>query len=168
LVGNDYWIWVKSLVKFILGINCCIYKRSFTIFLKSLKVTVIAALAAVSLSAFAGANDPLFINLSTDELGRASMAINFGKHHSSNGHPLTIFLNDKAVMMGVRAGSTKFADQQQMLSELISSGALVIMCPMCLKQAGFTEADLITGVKLGGLKITGDALFKDGTKTMSW
>ena len=137
-------------------------------FFKSLKVMIITALAALSLSAVAGPNDPLFINLSTDELHRSSMAINFGKHHSANGHPLTIFLNDKAVMMGVKAGSGKFADQQQALSEAIASGALVIMCPMCLKQAGYTEADLIPGVKIGGPKITGDALFKDGTKTMSW
>jgi sulfur relay (sulfurtransferase) complex TusBCD TusD component (DsrE family) len=137
-------------------------------FLKSLKVVLITLLASLSLAAIAGPNDPLFINLSTDEANRASMAINFGKHHSASGHPLTIFLNDKAVMLGVKAGSTKFADQQQALSELISSGALVIMCPMCLKQAGYTEADLITGVKLGSPKVTGDALFKDGTKTMSW
>jgi len=137
-------------------------------FLKSLKAVIIAALVTLSLSAYAGANDPLFINLSTDELHRSTMAINFGKHHSANGHPLTIFLNDKAVMMGVKAGSAKFADQQQALSEVISSGALVIMCPMCLKQAGFTEANLIPGVRLGSPKVTGDALFKDGTKTMSW
>jgi sulfur relay (sulfurtransferase) complex TusBCD TusD component (DsrE family) len=137
-------------------------------FLKSLKLAVIAALASLPLSALAGANDPLFINLSTDEMHRASMAINFGKHHSVNGHQLTIFLNDKAVMMGVKVGSTKFADQQQALTEVIASGALVIMCPMCLKQAGYTEADLIAGVRLGSPKVTGDALFKDGTKTMSW
>lgn len=77
--------------------------------LKSLKSVVLAILAAISLSAFAGPNDPLFINLSTDELHRSTMAINFGKHHSANGHPLTIFLNDKAVMLGVKAGSTKFS-----------------------------------------------------------
>ena len=137
-------------------------------FIQTLKSVVLAVLATLSLSAFSGANDPLFINLSTDELHRSTMAINFGKHHSANGHPLTIFLNDKAVMMGVKAGSTKFDEQQQALSEVISSGALVIMCPMCLKQAGFTEADLIFGIKLGSPKVTGDALFKDGTKTMSW
>lgn len=136
--------------------------------LKSLKSVVLAILAAISLSAFAGPNDPLFINLSTDELHRSTMAINFGKHHSANGHPLTIFLNDKAVMLGVKAGSTKFSEQQKALSEVTSAGALVIMCPMCLKQAGYTESDLIDGVKLGGPKVTGDALFKDGTKTMSW
>ena len=137
-------------------------------FLKSIKSIVFAVLAVLSLSVIAGANDPLFINLSTDELHRSTMAINFGKHHSANGHPLTIFLNDKAVMLGVKAGATKFSDQQQALSEVIASGALVIMCPMCLKQAGYAEADLLPGIKIGGPKMTGDALFKDGTKTMSW
>ena len=135
---------------------------------RHIKLAIAALLITVSSAAFSGSNDPLFINLSTDELHRSSMAINFGKHHSASGHQLTIFLNDKAVMMGVKAGSAKFADQQQALAEVINNGALVIMCPMCLKQAGFTEADLIPGVKLGGPKITGDALFKDGTKTMSW
>ena len=135
---------------------------------RHIKLAIAALLITVSSAAFSGSNDPLFINLSTDELHRSSMAINFGKHHSANGHPLTIFLNDKAVMMGVKAGSAKFAEQQQALTEVINNGDLVIMCPMCLKQAGFTEADLIPGVKLGGPKITGDALFKDGTKTMSW
>ena len=137
-------------------------------FIKTLKSAVIALLATLSLSAFAGANDPLFINLSTDEMHRSTMAINFGKHHSANGHPLSIFLNDKAVILGVKAGSNKFSDQQQALTEVITSGALVIMCPMCLKQAGYAESDLIAGVKLGSPKVTGDALFKDGTKTMSW
>lgn len=136
--------------------------------MKILKSFFIAALTALSLSAFAGANDPLFINLSTDDPNRASMAINFGKHHSSNGHPLTIFLNDKAVLFGVKAGADKFSEQQKALSELVGSGANVVMCPMCLKQSGFTEADLLPGVKLGGPKVTGELLFKDGTKTMSW
>jgi sulfur relay (sulfurtransferase) complex TusBCD TusD component (DsrE family) len=151
-----------------LGKLAVVFKKEQYMFIQTLKSVVLAVLATLSLSAFSGANDPLFINLSTDELHRSTMAINFGKHHSANGHPLTIFLNDKAVMMGVKAGSTKFAEQQQALSEVISSGALVIMCPMCLKQAGFTEADLIFGIKLGSPKVTGDALFKDGTKTMSW
>ena len=135
---------------------------------KLFKVFVLAFVFIASPLAFSAANDPLFINLSTDEVSRASMAINFGKHHFSTGHPLTIFLNDKAVMLGVKAGSSKYVEQQQDLSEAIAAGALVIMCPICLKQAGYSEVDLIAGVKLGGPKVTGDALFKDGTKTMSW
>jgi sulfur relay (sulfurtransferase) complex TusBCD TusD component (DsrE family) len=135
---------------------------------KKLRVFIIAVLIGLPLSSHAAPNDPLFINLSTDDIHRSNMAINFGKHHFANGHPLTIFLNDKAVMLGVKAGSSRFPEQQQALSEAISAGALVIMCPMCLKQAGFSEADLIAGIKIGGPKMTGDALFKDGTKTMSW
>ena len=135
---------------------------------KLFKVFVLAFVFTSSPLAFSAANDPLFINLSTDEVSRASMAINFGRHHFSTGHPLTIFLNDKAGMLGVKVGSSKYAEQQQALSEAITAGALVIMCPICLKQAGYSEADLIAGVKLGGPKVTGDALFKDGTKTMSW
>lgn len=135
---------------------------------KKLRVLITTILFGLSLSSHAGPNDPLFINLSTDDVHRSTMAINFGRHHFSNGHPLTIFLNDKAVMLGVKAGSSLFSAQQQALSEAIASGALVIMCPICLKQAGFSEADLISGIKIGGPKITGDALFKDGTKTMSW
>jgi len=137
-------------------------------FIKTLKSAVIALLATLSLSAFAGANNPLFINLSTDEMHRSTMAINFGKHHSANGHPLSIFLNDKAVILGVKAGAEKYAAQQKELSDIAAKGGLVIMCPMCLKQAGYSEADLISGVQLGSPKVTGDALFKDGTKTMSW
>lgn len=133
-----------------------------------IKSILIIFVAAFSLSALAGANDPLFINLSTDDPYRASMAINFGKHHSNNGHQLTIFLNDKAVLLGVRAGADKFSEQQKALTELIVSGANVVMCPMCLKYSGFTESDLLQGVKLGGPKVTGELLFKDGTKTISW
>jgi hypothetical protein len=135
---------------------------------KKLRVLITTILFGLSLSSHAGPNDPLFINLSTDDVHRSTMAINFRRHHFSNGHPLTIFLNDKAVMLGVKAGASLFSAQQQALSEAIASGALVIMCPICLKQAGFSEADLISGIKIGGPKITGDALFKDGTKTMSW
>lgn len=137
-------------------------------FMKALKSVALAILTTLSLSAFAGANDPLFINLTTDEMHRSTMAINFGKHHSANGHPLTIFLNDKGVILGVKAGADKYAAQQKELSEIISKGGLVIICPMCLKQAGYTEADLLPGIKVGSPKLTGDALFKDGTKTMSW
>lgn len=136
--------------------------------MKFLRTILVAIIATISLTAFAGANDPLFINLTTDDPNRASMAINFGKHHANNGHPLTIFLNDKAVLFGVKAGAEKFTEQQKALSELVASGATIVMCPMCLKQSGFTEADLLQGVKLGGPKVTGELLFKDGTKTMSW
>lgn len=133
-----------------------------------IKSLLMAVLASITLNAYAGSNDPLFINLTTDEASRSSMALNFGKHHFVNGHPLSIFLSDKGIILGVKAGSEKYALQQKDLSEILSKGGLVIVCPSCLKNAGYTEADLLPGIKLGGPQVTGEALFKDGTKTMSW
>ena len=133
-----------------------------------IKSVVMSLLAFIALNVQAGSNDPLFINLTTDDPGRSTMALTFGKHHFANGHPLSVFLNDKAIMFGVKAGAEKFSAQQKEIVDIVSKGGLVIVCPMCLRNAGYTEADLLPGVKLGGPQITGDALFKDGTKTMSW
>ena len=57
---------------------------------------------------------------------------------------------------------------KKMLQEIIAKGGNVIMCPLCLKHYGLTPNDLLPGVKMGSPKVTGDALFKDGTKTMTW
>lgn len=136
--------------------------------MKFIRSIVFAVFAVLSLSAFAGPNDPLFVSLTTDDVHRARMALNFSKHHFENGHPLSIFLSDKGVLIGVKSGAKDFAEHQKIIADVIAKGGAVIMCPMCLRHYGFTEADLIPGIKMGGPKITGDALFKDGTKTLSW
>jgi len=136
--------------------------------MKFIKSIVFAVFAVLSLSASAGPNDPLFVSLTTDDVPRARMALNFSKHHFENGHPLSIFLSDKGVLIGVKSGAKDFAEHQKIIADVIAKGGAVIMCPMCLRHYGFTEADLIPGVKMGNPKTTGDALFKDGTKTLSW
>jgi sulfur relay (sulfurtransferase) complex TusBCD TusD component (DsrE family) len=125
-------------------------------------------IAVLSFSVSAGPNDPLFVSLTSDEPHRARMALSFGKHHFDNGHPLSVFLSDKGVFIGVKSGAGQYAEQQTMLNDIIKAGGQVIMCPMCLRHYGFTESDLLPGVKMGSPKVTGDALFKDGSKTMSW
>ncbi len=136
--------------------------------IQTMRSWLAAVLAAFSLSAFAGPNDPLFISLTSGEPHRVTMALNFGKHHNENGHPLSVFLSDQGVLVGVKSGADKYADQQKMLQEIIAKGGNVIMCPLCLKHYGLTPNDLLPGVKMGSPKVTGDALFKDGTKTMTW
>jgi sulfur relay (sulfurtransferase) complex TusBCD TusD component (DsrE family) len=96
------------------------------------------------------------------------MALNLGGHMADAGHPLSIFLSDKGVFLGVKSGAEKYPAQQKMLSDIIAKGGLVIMCPPCLRHYGFAEADLLPGIKLGGAKVTGEALFKPNTKTLSW
>ncbi|HRD66245.1 MAG TPA: DsrE family protein [Candidatus Competibacter sp.] len=117
---------------------------------------------------FAGNDDPLFVNLTTDDAHRANMGISFGKSQLERGHPLTIFLNDKGVLIGSKENATKFADHQKMLGELASKGAVVLVCPMCMKHYGVKEADLLPGLKVGNPELTGGALFKDNTKTLTW
>ncbi len=117
---------------------------------------------------FAGNSDPLFVNLTTDDTHRANMGISFGKNQLEHGHPLTIFLNDKGVFIGSKENATKFADHQKALGELMSKGAVVLICPMCMKHYGVKEADLLPGLKVGNPELTGGALFKDNTKTLTW
>jgi sulfur relay (sulfurtransferase) complex TusBCD TusD component (DsrE family) len=139
------------------------------IMLKHVKQTLLlTCLSLFVMTGYASNLDPLFVSLTSDEPNRASMALNFSKHHAANGHPLSVFLSDKGVYLGVRAGASSHPEQQKLLLEMIASGSTVIMCPPCLRHYGFTEADLLPGIKLGGVKVTGEVLFKPNTKTMSW
>lgn len=128
------------------------------------------ALTAGSLGtpAVAGDTDPLFVNLTTNDPHRANMGIFFAKNQMERGHPLTIFLNDRGVFVGAKSNSAKFADHQKTLGELINKGATVLICPMCMKHYGVKEGDLLPGVKLGNPEVTGGALFKDNTKSLTW
>lgn len=116
----------------------------------------------------AGSTDPLFVNLTTNDPHRANMGIAFGANQLERHHSLTIFLNDKGVLIGSVANAAKFADNQKALGELISKGATVLICPMCMEHHGVQEADLLPGIKVGNPDLTGDQLFKDNTKTLTW
>jgi sulfur relay (sulfurtransferase) complex TusBCD TusD component (DsrE family) len=118
--------------------------------------------------ALAGATDPLFVNLTTDEGHRANMAIGFSENQLERGHPLTVFLNDKGVFLGSKGKASEFGSQQKALAGLMAKGATVIACPMCMKHYGVTEADLIPGIKVGNPDLTGGALFQDNTKSLTW
>ncbi len=131
-------------------------------------IALALVLGASAQPAFAGDTDPLFVNLTTDDAHRANMGISFGKNQLERGHPLTIFLNDKGVLIGSKANTAKFADHQKVLSDLMSKGATVLICPMCMKHYGVKESDLIPGLKIGNPELTGAAVFKDNTKSLTW
>jgi sulfur relay (sulfurtransferase) complex TusBCD TusD component (DsrE family) len=123
---------------------------------------------AISPPAVAGESDPLFVNLTTDEPHRANMGITFGKNQAERGHALTIFLNDRGVLIGSKSNAAKFAAHQKTLSELMGKGAVVLICPMCMKQYGVNESDLLPGLKIGNPELLDAALFKGSTKTLTW
>jgi sulfur relay (sulfurtransferase) complex TusBCD TusD component (DsrE family) len=134
----------------------------------ALFTALVFALGAVALPAAAGDKDPLFINMTTDDPHRANMAISFGANQSGRGHPLTVFLNDKGVLVGARANASRYTEQQKRLGELMSRGATVLVCGMCMKHYGVAEGDLLPGLKIGSPEATGAALFRDGTRTLTW
>lgn len=140
--------------------------------MRVLLVLVLACFVAVSawcpVPVQAGDKDSLFINMTTDEAHRSGMAIGYGANQFRRGHPLTIFCNDKGVLVAAKANAAKFADQQKMLKDLAASGATVLVCPMCMAHYGVQEADLLPGLKVSSPESTGQALFRDGARTLSW
>jgi sulfur relay (sulfurtransferase) complex TusBCD TusD component (DsrE family) len=136
--------------------------------LTSFLIALALLAGAISPPAVAGESDPLFVNLTTDEPHRANMGITFGKNQAERGHSLTIFLNDRGVLIGSKANAAKFAAHQKTLSELMSKGAVVLICPMCMKQYGVKDSDLLPGLKIGNPELLDAALFKGSTKTLTW
>jgi sulfur relay (sulfurtransferase) complex TusBCD TusD component (DsrE family) len=127
---------------------------------------LLALLAAAPASADTGGS--LFVNLTNDESHRADMAMGFSKAMLERGHALTVWLNDKGVLLASKEHAGKFADQQKMLTELMAKGATVIACPVCMKHYGVKDGDLIEGVKVGNPDMTSALLFKEDTRTLSW
>jgi len=137
-------------------------------FISQLLIAMALCIGTLATPALAGDTDPLFVNLTSNDSHRANMAITFGAKQSERGHPLTIFLNDKAVLIGSKTNAGKFAEHQKALADLMGKGATILICPMCMKHYGVKEADLLPGLKIGNPELTGGALFKDNTKTLTW
>ena len=130
---------------------------------------VFVALAVTSADlAFGNDKDPLFVNMTTDDTYRSVLAITVSKHMLGRGHPLTIFFNDRGILVTSKTNAEKFKEQQALLAELVKAGALLIACPICMKHYDIKELDLLDGIKVGNPQLTGDALFLENTKTLSW
>lgn len=130
----------------------------------SLGIGILASPHAAS----AGANDPLFLNATTDDSHRSTMALMFASRQQERNHPVTVFLNDKGVLLAAKARSSDSKVQQDLLAKIMANGGTVYVCPMCLKHFGVPESDLIDGAKLGNPDLLGDALFRDNTRTLTW
>ena len=137
-------------------------------------VRILLVSAAIALStaaivpAMAGDSDPLFVNATMDQPHRANMALTFSKNQLDRKHPVTVFLNDRGVLIASKANTESFKEQQNLLKGLIDAGANVIACPMCMAHYGVKEADLLAGIKVGSPEFVGGLLFKDNTKTLTW
>lgn len=113
-------------------------------------------------------NDPLFISVTTDQGHRAKMGIGFGKSQHERGHSVTIFLNDKGVVLASLANKSMYATHQEMLKSIIDQGGQVLICPMCLKHYGLKKSELLAGIQVSNPEITGQALFSKNIRTLVW
>lgn len=116
----------------------------------------------------------LFINLTSDDVNRAAMAINFAtKVREVREMPVTLFLNVDAVRLAdTSIPETAYATgstPREMLSDFMELGGTVIICPMCMENVGGIERDqLMEGVILGGPDTTWPALFAPNTTVLSY
>jgi predicted peroxiredoxin len=124
--------------------------------------------------AIASSDESLFVNLSTDELDRAAMAVNFS-HKILKGKeiPVTIFLNvegvrlvDKNIPQNIHVSGESVQDK---LVSFMADGGTVLICPFCMNNVGgMTQEGVIDGVMLGGPDMTWTALFAEGARVLSY
>ena len=140
--------------------------------MKKISAFFVLFLVLASNAAFsADSNQKLFVNLTSDEMNRASMAIGFStKILQEKKIPVTIFLNVEGVRLADKSiPEHKHANGKslkEMLAGFMKAGGRVLVCPMCMENVGGLSKDgLIEGVEVGG---TGPALFADGTTVLSY
>ena len=111
---------------------------------------ILATLAVISLPLSAiAAKEPIYINLATNDSVKVAMVLDAGRQYAEHGFPLVIYLNDKAILLGVETSSGSISKEQMAIKQAIANGATVIICPTCLEDHGFTRINLVKGVVLG-------------------
>ncbi len=143
--------------------------------MKKASIVLVVLMFGVLSVAFAEEKgEKLFVNLTSNEMNRAAMAINFSDRIlNAKKIPVTIFLNVDGVRLVNRhiPGHKHASGQtlQEMLTGFMKSGGLVIACPMCMKNVGgMTKDDLMEGVVVGSSDVTWPALFAKGTTVLNY
>ncbi len=114
-----------------------------------------------------------FYNITTDDVWAAGMATGQANKALEAGHDVVLFLNVRGVYL---ASTSRQQDTfaatgktpQAMIRAAMEKGAQVILCPMCMKQAGMTMDDVIEGARRGGPDVTFEYLADDDTVVMSY
>jgi predicted peroxiredoxin len=134
-------------------------------FLSALTLLCLVASTGVS------AADKLFINLTSDELNRATMAIVFGTRVlTEQDIPVTISLSVEGTRIAdMNIPESRNADGnslKELLTKFMDQGGTVVICEMCMNNvAGLKEDELLDGVQVGGGMA---ALLEDGTTVVSF
>ncbi len=137
------------------------------------KLTTIFAVLFVlaSSNAFADDSEKLFVNLTSDEMNRATMAIELSTQVLKQKNiPVTIWLT----VEGVRIADTTIPEHSHangkslkaMLSDFMTEGGKVIMCGMCMTNvAGMKKDEVLDGIQFSGGM---DALLDDDATVLTY
>lgn len=137
-------------------------------FASRLLLPIALIVAAAGMPVFAAEPPSLFLNVTTDNSQRSETGLIFARDQMARGHALTVLLNDQAVRMSSSTNLRNFVNQQKLLRELMGKGAVVLVCRVCMRHYGVTEASLMQGMLLDDPERVGEALFRDNTRTLTW
>jgi len=144
-------------------------------FFSALVVAGTLLFAAAPTPSFAGDDKGLFVNLTTADTWKATMAIGFAhKMALKNGFkPVTIFVNTQAVnLIDKTRPSQKLAAADAnihgLLKSFIKDGGRVLVCGMCAKVEGIEHKNMLEGTEMGAPGAVMGALFNQDTRTMTW
>lgn len=120
----------------------------------------------------------LFVNLTTDDTWAAGKAISFSHQRVLNGGhtPVVIWLNVRGVYLADEKRPShvhglmreKDVSIQDMLTNFMADGGVVLMCSACSAAAGLTIDDYIDGVQMGTWPVVEGYLFDPNMQTLSW
>jgi predicted peroxiredoxin len=116
----------------------------------------------------------LFINLTSDDIDRASMAINLAHRVLKEKKiPVTIWLNVDAVrLVNKEVRQNMYNDARTPLEKLqafMREGGKVMICPMCMRNLGGMEVkDLPEGVFVSEMDLWWEALYAEGARVLSY
>jgi sulfur relay (sulfurtransferase) complex TusBCD TusD component (DsrE family) len=119
-----------------------------------------------STTVLAQSKETVFVNLTSDEPQRVTMALNFATKLVQGGNKVTLFLN----VDGVRLASVKWAPlaaQRTELAAYMKAGGAVVVCPHCMQVRNVAAGDLMAGLTMGGEGAAMQA-FLSGTRSISY
>lgn len=140
--------------------------------MNAMKKVLVLLFLVVSSSAFAADDDrKLFVNLTSDEINQATMAIVFGTRVLTEQNiPVTISLSVEGTRIAdVNIPEVINADGESLkglLKKFMEKGGRVVICEMCMTNvAGLKQDEVLEGVEIGGGMA---ALLESGTTAISF
>lgn len=112
----------------------------------------------------------LVFTMSTDDAALFDAAMLMGTVALKRGHEVVMLLRVDAIKPALASASYPVGDTtlDKKLAAFMQAGATVIAGGGCMKLMGLKKTDLIPGVVVGTPDIVMGALFKDGSKIISY